>query len=161
MTLSTEKGPQDMRSRIRDYVEEVIQGTDLFVVDVQVRGQKGSQVIEVYLDADSALHADRLATVSRELGFLLETEDVVSGRYNLNVSSPGAERGLTHPRQYRKHVGRGLRVERRVSEGEKSAAIVGDLLEVDDEAIILSDGSSGSVRISYNEIEAAQVQLPW
>ena len=161
MTLSTENSPQDLRSRIRDYVEEVIRGTDLFLVDVQIRGQKGSFVVEVFLDADTALHAGRLATVSRELGFILETEDVIPGRYNLNVSSPGADRALTHPRQFRKHVGRGLRVERRQPEGEKSAAVVGDLLEVDDEAIILSDGSSDSVRITYNEIEVARVQLPW
>ena len=48
----------------------------------------------------------------------LDTEDVVSGTYNLNVSSPGADRPLTLPRQYAKHVGRRLGVEILLMTGE-------------------------------------------
>jgi len=37
---------------------------------------------------------DELAEVSRELGVLLEVEDIVAGSYRLEVSSPGLDRPL-------------------------------------------------------------------
>ena len=82
----------DVGSRVRALAEEVSADREAFVVDVQVRGQKGSRIVEVFVDADDGVGSDDLARLSRDLAFLLETEDVIKGKYYLNVSSPGAER---------------------------------------------------------------------
>jgi len=71
-------------ARVQALVEEVIFDSPLFLVDLIVRGHKGSRVVEVYLDSDRPLDVDALARISREVGFLLDTEEVIDGKYTLN-----------------------------------------------------------------------------
>lgn len=148
----------DLRARVHALAEEVAAATALFVVDVEVRGQKGSRVLEVYVDSDEGVGLDQLADYSRDLGFLLETEDVVAGRYNLNVSSPGANRPLRLPRQYRQHVGRLLRV--MTGEGEDRQTRTGTLTAVRDEGLEL-DVEGTPEFVAFEDVAEARVQLPW
>ncbi len=148
----------DLRSRIHALADEVASDGDAYVVDVQVRGQKGSRVIEVFVDADQGVGSDDLARLSRDLAFLLDTEDAVKGKYYLNVSSPGAERPLMLPRQYRKHVGRLFKV----TTGTESVPVVrtGTLAAVRDDAFDLDvDGTTET--IPFADVIDARVQLPW
>lgn len=148
----------DLNERIQQLVEEVIAGTSLFVVDVNVRGRRGSQVAEVFLDSEAELNIDQLADISREVGFLIETEDLVKGKYNLIVSSPGVERPLSDIRQYRKNVGRRLRVH--VSVDENVSMLEGTLIRVEDDHIVLKEKNNESI-IAMAAIAKAVVQLPW
>lgn len=152
---------QQLDGRIRSIVEEVIAGTSLFIVDVVLRGQKGSLAVDIFLDSDVGLGVDTLADVSREVEFILDTEDLIKGRYSLNISSPGVDRPLVFPRQYRKNVGRALKVRYRDPESGTDKEIVGELLAADEEAIEIAEGKAGSKRLVYDDIVWAKVQLPW
>ena len=148
----------DLSTRLHALAAEVAEDRGAFVVDVQVRGQKGSRVIEVFVDSDGGLGTDDLAEISRDLGFLLETEDVVKGRYHLNVSSPGADRPLVLPRQYAKHVGRTLAVQ--TGSGDEAHARAGTLTAVRDDSFDLEhDGETET--IAFADVTEARVQLPW
>lgn len=148
----------DVGSRVRALAEEVAIERDAFVVDVQVRGQKGSRVVAVFVDADDGAGSDDLARISRDLAFLLETEEVIKGKYYLNVSSPGAERPLMLPRQYRKHVGRSLEV--KTGAGDAQTVRTGTLAAVRDDAFDL-DVDGETVAIPFDEVTEARIQLPW
>ncbi len=143
--------------RVRSLVEEVIDAST-FVVEVIVRGRKGSRVVEVFLDGDEPLSIETLARVSREVGFLLDVEEVIDGKYRLNVSSPGLDRPLTLPRQYKKHVGRTLRV--RFRDGENERTVKGKVLETDEDAVVIAVGKE-ELRIPFTEMIRAKVELPW
>ncbi len=143
--------------RVRSLVEEVIDAS-MFVVEVIVRGRKGSRVVEVFLDGDEPLSIETLARVSREVGFLLDVEEVIDGKYRLNVSSPGLDRPLTLPRQYKKHVGRTLRV--RFRDGENERTVKGKVLETDEDAVVIAAGKE-ELRIPFTEMIRAKVELPW
>ncbi|HET6566814.1 MAG TPA: ribosome maturation factor RimP [Rhodothermales bacterium] len=153
-------GLTGLETRVRRIVEEVIQGTPLFLVDLDIRGRKGSQVVDVFIDSDEKLDVEELARVSREVGFLLDAEDVMQGHYSLNVSSPGLNRPLSLPRQYRKNVGRTLEVRYRNEDGANVTAI-GTLSSVTDNEIELSTDLEGVLRIPYADVVEAKVQLPW
>ncbi len=145
---------------VHGLAEEAVDGTDLYVVDVVVRGRTGSRVVEVYVDSDAGAGLDQIAETSRRLSFLLDTEDPVKGKYNLHVSSPGADRPLSLPRQFRRHVGRDLRVT--LADGSEESTIVGTLDAVDDSAITLTvQGKADSTQIPFSAIREALVQLPW
>lgn len=156
--ITPEHHTQDTTTRIRGFVDELIAHTQLFVVDVNLRGRKGSQVIEVFVDSEEALNVDRLAEISRELGFLLETEDVIKGKYNLIVSSPGVDRPLKDVRQYRKNIGRSFNVT--VAREGESEVVRGTLVDVEEEHIVLKEKNNESI-IPFALIEKAIVQLPW
>ena len=76
---------QRIADRVRTLTEEVILGTSYFLVDVEVRGHKGTRVVEVYVDSKDEFGHDDLAVISKEIGFLLDVEDVVDGSYKLEV----------------------------------------------------------------------------
>jgi len=150
---------QRLADRVRALTEEVIAGTDYFLVDVEVRGHKGTRVLEVYVDSETEMGHDDLATISKEVGFLLDVEDVVEGSYKLELSSPGIKRPLMMPQQYRKNVGRTLRV--RYEDEDDEEIVVGDLTNADDEMIELELPSAERLRLPYTAITQARIELPW
>lgn len=147
-----------LRTRLRALADEIAEDAGFFVVDVQVRGQKGSRIIEVFVDGDAGIGTDDLARISRSLGFLLETEEVVSGKYYLNVSSPGADRPLVLLRQYPKHIGRLFQVT--TETGGETVIRTGTLTAVHDDAFDL-DVDGETVPVAFADVTEARVQLPW
>jgi len=150
---------QRIADQVRALTEEVIAGTSYFLVDVEVRGHKGTRVVEVYLDSKEDFGHDDLAVVSKEVGFLLDVEDVVDDSYKLEVSSPGIKRPLTMPQQYQKNVGRTLRV-RYKSDGDEEI-VVGDVMAADDDEVELELPSGKRLQLPYNTITQARIELPW
>jgi len=160
MNEGVEHSTDETTRRVRTLVDEVLAGTDIFVVDLEVRGSGGSRVVDIYVDSDEDLSIEKLAEVNREVGFLLDVEDLIPGRYNLNVSSPGLDRPLRLPRQYRKNIGKPLRVHYNKPDGAGTTEIEGELVDVDDVAIEVKD--RGDVRsIPLRDIVWAKIRLPW
>ncbi len=141
--------------RVRKIVETVVPMDEVYIVEIVVRGRQGSRVVEVFLDSDEGVGLDQLASYSREVGFLLEAEEIVKGHYRLNVSSPGADRPIRMPRQMKKHVGRKLAV--KSSEGD---SVEGVLKAADDDGITLKRGKE-EVKLAFETIQEARVVLPW
>ncbi len=161
MATTAKPREETLTARVQALVEEVLAATPHFVVEVAVRGTAGSRVVEVFLDSDAALGVDELARLSREVGFLLDTDEVVEGRYRLDVSSPGLDRPLKLPRQFKKNVGRTLRVHHRRDDADGYTETTGKLADADDEAIELAPAARERRRIRYGDILWAKVQLPW
>lgn len=151
---------RDIAERVRALAEEVLQAMPYFLVDVEVRGHYGTRVVEVYVDSgDEDLGLDDIAEVSKELDFLMEVEDTVDGSYKLEVSSPGLARPLTDPRQFKKNVGRGVRV--KYTEDGNSEKVEGDLTDATDSRVEITE-ASGDIRcIAHDDIQEAKLKLPW
>jgi ribosome maturation factor RimP len=91
-------------STVRSLVEEKLEDTDMFIVSVKVLpGNK----IRVYVDAVDGLNVKDCVSVSRHIEGNLdrEVED-----YELEVSSSGLTEPFQHPLQYKKNVGRTVKV---------------------------------------------------
>ncbi|MFM1875272.1 MAG: Ribosome maturation factor RimP [Bacteroidota bacterium] len=89
---------------VRSLVEEKLQDTDMFIVSVKVLlGNK----IRVFVDSVGGLNVKDCVSVSRHIEGNLdrEIED-----YELEVSSPGLTEPFQHPLQYKKNVGRTVKV---------------------------------------------------
>ncbi|GAB1417699.1 hypothetical protein MASR2M12_04640 [Bacteroidales bacterium] len=93
------------KEQIKQWVEEILEGTDRFVVDIVL---KNEDIVYVFLDSDTALTIDHCVEVSRAIETRLnrDEEDV-----ELRVSSAGLDHPLSLPRQYVKNVGRKIRLE--------------------------------------------------
>lgn len=161
MTKTTKTAMPKVDARVKTLVEEVLAGSPHFLVELEVRGAAGSQAVDVYIDSDDGIGVDTLAQISREVAFLFDAEEVIARRYRLNVSSPGLDRSLKLPRQYKKNVGRALRVHYQKPDGDGYTEVHGDLVEADDEAIEVAVAGGERRRIRYLDILWAKVQLPW
>jgi len=105
--------------KIRAIADRVAGSRGLEVFDVQFRREAHGWMLRIYLDKpDAPVHAGRAGTVegegvtiddcqfvSTEVGTLLDVEDIVGHRYTLEVSSPGLDRPLRGPADYRRFTG--------------------------------------------------------
>ena len=92
------------KEQITVLVEEAIADSDLFLVEVKV---KPANVIEVYVDADSAVNIDQCVAISRYVESQLD-RDVED--YELSVLSWGLSGALKLDRQLKKYVGKDVEV---------------------------------------------------
>ncbi len=148
-----------LEERVQTLVEGILKEGPVFLVEFSVRGSKGSQSVNIFVESDEDLGVDQLVELSSEIGFVLDVEDVMPGRYTLNVSTPDATRPLRLLRQYRKHIGRDLRVHYRKHE-DTFTEVCGELLSVQESTIQIQNGK-GAVQILHEDIQWAKVRLPW
>ena len=112
------------KEQVATLCEEALAGTDRFLVEVKVKPQN---VIEVYVDADSAVNIDHCVELSRYLNEKLD-RDVED--YELTVLSWGLSGALKMDRQLQKYVGKDVEVKTK-----ESGKLQGKLLGFDAEKV--------------------------
>lgn len=148
----------EVLTRIRQISEAVALTHQAFLVDIKLRGQKDSQVLEVFVDTTTGITADGCAEISRDLSVRLDHENLIPGRYELRVSSPGLDRPLKLRQQYVKNVGRDLTV--RYKAGEQTQTVTGQLTKVDADSIVLLLRSTEEViTIPFEDIQESRVKI--
>jgi ribosome maturation factor RimP len=117
----------DIVDQVRDVAARVAAGHGLEIFDVQFRREGSGMVLRVLIDrpgpaatADDSVGVDDCASVSRDLSAILDVEDLVPTAYTLEVSSPGLDRPLRRPDDYRRFAGRRAKiVMREAVDGQK------------------------------------------
>jgi ribosome maturation factor RimP len=153
----------ELVERVTALAGPVVAAAHADLVEVEVRGSRGSRVVRVIADADDGLDLDLIAEFSRDIGDLLEEEDVVDGRYTLEVSSPGVDRPLRTLRQFRRNVGRDVRVVRTreaIDRGEKGE-VTGQLTAAAEDGLVLDVERTGELLVPLADVDHGKVVLPW
>lgn len=122
--------------KIKALAQPVIDRNDAFLVDLIIRGERTSKVIELYVDTDSGISLDQCSNISRDLATLLDEADIIQGRYRLDVSSPGLDKPLKLLRQYKKNIGRNCKIVS--SEEGKKISFEGMLEHVSDNSVTIA-----------------------
>ena len=141
--------------KISEIAKAAIEPFDGFLVDVSIKGERGTSIVQVFVDTDEGVTADQCAAVSREIASDLDTLNAIPGRYRLEVSSPGLDRPLTLPRQFKKNVGRKLRIVSSAVGARAEAS--GTLQEVSESSLTLLTPDQGAVSFPLDRIEEAYV----
>ena len=66
------------------------------------------RIVRIYIESPDGVSIDQCAKVSRQVGLLLEVEDIIPGAFTLEVSSPGLDRRFFSTDQLRDYVGKKL-----------------------------------------------------
>ncbi len=91
-------------AKIESAVESAATDNDAFLVELEL---KPNNIIVAYVDSDNGLTIDQIKTINRQIESYLD-RDVED--FNLTVSSPDLNRPLKTWRQFKKNVGRYLKV---------------------------------------------------
>lgn len=116
---------------IQDKVEKLLDGAlqerpSLFLIDLKI---SSANQITIVVDGDHGVSVEDCMEISRAIEHNLDREEQ---DFSLEVSSAGATEPIVMPRQFRKNIGRKLKVE--TKEGDKIEA---RLEEVTEEGITL------------------------
>jgi ribosome maturation factor RimP len=142
-----------LEERVRSLVEPVLLRYGAELVELIVRRGR-TQLVRVVADREGGIDLDTCARVSQELSRMLDADDPIAGGYTLEVTSPGLDRPLRTPADYRRVLGRRIRIVLARDQHE------GTLEEVGEDRVRLIT-SRGPVEVALAEVANAKVVLPW
>jgi ribosome maturation factor RimP len=145
----------NLAQKLTDLIEEIISDfPELFLIELLISGTDGNQRVLVLIDSESGLSIESCSMVSRKLSIKIEELELIEGKYNLEVSSPGIDRPLSKLRQYQKNIGRRLQIES--LEGKTFDGILKSI--VDEKKIVVSLGDTDETML-LEEIKKAKILI--
>lgn len=145
-------------NKIKELIEPLFEGNHLFLVDLELRGARGSQALNVYADTMEGITLAEITKLTRDINDLLDIHDLIDSKYRLTVSSPGIDRSLQHLWEFKKNIGRNLRV--LFEENSEQHEAIGKLVAVNEDHIVLKSKKE-ETSIPINIISSAKVHLKW
>lgn len=144
-------------TRIEEVIAPVLLDHGLTLVDLEWAPRRTRGVLRLFVDRPGGVRIRDCERLSREIGDLLDVADLVSGAYDLEVSSPGLDRVLRKEREYRWALGKQLRCW--LAGGQE---VRGRLVDVDETRLALErDGE----RVELPRRDLTKVRLdagvPW
>jgi len=94
-----------IEDRIRDMLTPIAREMGADILKVSLSGGGHQQLLRVIVDQAGGVPFDRLVRISRALSLQLDAEDLIRGRYRLEVSSPGLDWPLREEDDFRRHAG--------------------------------------------------------
>ena len=135
-----------------------LEGCKLF--DIDFRQGKGTGLLRVYIDKDGGVGVEDCARVSRQVGLLLDVEDIIPGSYTLEVSSPGLTRKLKKPSDFEKSIGKLVAVgARKQAGGGKGGKFTGILENAGEKSILLKLKDGAAVELLHADITKANLEI--
>jgi ribosome maturation factor RimP len=86
-------------------IEPTVEGLGYECVGIEFNPHPQHGLLRVYIDADNGILLEDCTKVSHQLSGLLDVEDPISGNYQLEVSSPGADRPFFKLSQFEQYIG--------------------------------------------------------
>ena len=97
-------------NEVSRFAEPLLNSWFLELVDVEFVFESGRWVLRIYMDKEGGVTLDDCAGVSRELGDLMDAEDIIDLPYVLEVSSPGLNRPLKKESDFVRSIGKLIKV---------------------------------------------------
>jgi ribosome maturation factor RimP len=87
---------------VTDLVQPLLQAQGFDLVELQLQQRKGQWLVRVFADVEGGISLEDCQKLSREIGQMLEAEDLIPSPYVLEVSSPGLDRPLRTAQDFRR-----------------------------------------------------------
>jgi ribosome maturation factor RimP len=154
-------GRQALVDLITDHAEQVAAAEGMELVEIQFVGGGKQRKLRVTIDKPSGITLADCELISRQLGTVLDLEDVIPGNsYNLEVSSPGVERKLVRPKDYERFLGSKVRISLKEPIG-KQRNFDGKLSGFADDTVKLEVAGGETMEFSLEQIKKANLRYDW
>lgn len=146
------RDPQKFKSLLAPIVEAM--GYEL--VGVEFHPRADGSLLRVYIDQEHGISVDDCQRVSHQLSGVLDVEDLIAGRYILEISSPGLDRPLFDPQHFIRFAGSEVRIQlRELLEGRRK--LIGRLLGMHENEVVIVDSAEREWRVPLEHIEKARL----
>jgi ribosome maturation factor RimP len=131
-------------------ITPAIEAAGCYLEEVTLTPAGKRKIMTVIVDGDTNLSLDQVTAVSKEVSAIVEVLPALGDTpFTLEVTSPGVDRPLTHPRHWRKNHGRLINVT--LEDGKVVKGRIGASTEVDVEI--------DSLKIAYAAIKRALIEI--
>lgn len=124
--------------KVEQEIEKIANSEGMELVHVEYKRQGRGYLLRVDIDKQGGVNLEDCQLISNQLSIWLDVEDPLPGEYELQVSSPGLDRKFYKDSDYRKFIGRLVRV--KTSKAIRGLhVIVGRLKEYEGQKIVVTD----------------------
>jgi ribosome maturation factor RimP len=146
---------------IKALIEPTLEHMGYELYAVEQSGQSG-RTLRISIDRAESITIDDCERVSKVVGPMLDNANLIPGPYDLEVSSPGAERPLRRKEDYERFNGK--RVNVRYRTGETETVVEGQLVAVDNAGIaVQAPGPRGRapviVHIGWDDVASGRLAV--
>ncbi len=148
----------DMEIRVTGLIKPVLDDHGIELYCIQIPPAKGRGFLRVFIEKEGGVTIDDCHRVSREIEAVLDVEDPIAGSYTLEVSSPGLDRPLNRPEDFRRFSGQTARIVT-FEPVDNQKFFVGEILEAGDDSIVMLMPTDRKVVIEYKKISKARLEV--
>ena len=145
------RNDQSIEERLVALVKPVVaeQGLDLIELNHLRTGL--NQTVRIFIDKDGGVTVQECSTVARRVAADFDDAEILTGEYKLEISSPGVDRPLRSPADFRRKLKRRVRVD--LKNGKKT--ILEGLIErVDEKSMTV-----GTTTVSWEQVIEGQLVI--
>jgi len=135
-------------------IEKVIESHGAFLYGLETIKDGDNTIFRVYITKSGGVDLDLCASISSDLSPLLDINPPVSGKYFLEVSSPGIERKLRQPNHFKSAIGERVKFK---YDGKK---IKGTVTKTDENGFFVNVNGK-ELFFNYNDISKAKTYFEW
>jgi ribosome maturation factor RimP len=140
-------------NKITQIVENYL-SSDLILMDISENTRGNS--IRVVIDAERPVTLDDTTTLSKKLRNDDELDIRFPDGFRLEVTTPGLDKALESPFQFRKNIDRKIKIT--FSNGDGIQTTTGTLIDANDTCVFIKE-SGQKFSLRYNQINSAKVLI--
>ena len=108
-----------MQDKLNEIVKNTVEGLGFELWGYEYRPHTESALLRIFIEKEQGITVDDCAQVSRQIGAVLDVENIIPVAYILEVSSPGLDRVLFTPEQYLNYIGDTIKIRTRTPINER------------------------------------------
>jgi ribosome maturation factor RimP len=148
------------RDRVRQLIQNVVEGQGYELVDVEFKGAGNSTVLRIFIDRPEGITHRDCSLISEQVGTVLDVEGLILHSYTLEVSSPGLDRKLVKENDYSRFEGKPAKIRTRIPL-QHQKVFRGRLAGFRNGAVILELPNSDKLEIPLDVIQEARLEFEW
>lgn len=121
-------------------IEPIVEGLGYECVGIEYNPHPQHGMLRIYIDSENGILLDDCTKVSHQLSGMLDVEDPIQDEYQLEVSSPGADRPFFKLSQFQQFKGSTVTVNL-FTPVNKRRKITGQIKKIEGDIVVLEDGN--------------------
>ena len=150
--------------KIEELVQPLLDELGCELVDLEYQREQRGWVLRFFLDKEGGINLDDCAMASREISSLMDVENIINTAYSLEVSSPGIERPLKKPQDFKRFSGQLVKIKTLDSidpdvTGKNRKTFIGTLSGIEgDDVLLILKNKNNAVAIPLSQIDKANLK---
>lgn len=145
---------QQLSDRVERLIEPLLQDDGIKLCEIRVSGRFSRPLIQLFVDHETDnISINKCVDLSRHVQDLLDMQEWVTPDYRLEVSSPGIDSPMKELWQFKKNIGRLIRLH------SEELTFEGRLIEVSTQGLFSFDCDGDRVERQFKDMVGAKVVL--
>lgn len=108
-----------LEQKLQELLTPSIEDFGFELVGIECQRMGRYLTVRLFIDKEGGITIDDCADVSRQVSAILDVEDPIADKYNLEVSSPGLDRPLFTLAHYQRFIGQDVVIHLRIAMGDR------------------------------------------